>query len=130
MGSVSMQIQGAINETINRQVSPEIKAALRYNNAQPPQMGWNLPGERPERKSENVFNRNIRSSSGDELLRNLNCNEDEEDTHYKRFVASLIIRYFTFNAIFCSKILKFMLSCKSFEDEITLEYSLLYSKCR
>ena len=48
-----MQIQGAINETINRQVLPEIKAALRYINAQPPQMGWNLPGERPERKSEN-----------------------------------------------------------------------------
>ena len=51
-------------------------------NEQPPQRCWNIPGERPERKSGNVSNRNVRSSSRDDLLRNLNREEDDEDAHF------------------------------------------------
>ena len=40
-----------------------------------------------EQKSENAFNRNVRTSSSYELPRNLNCDEDEEDTDYNCFVA-------------------------------------------
>ena len=46
MTSVSVQIQRAIHEAINEQVLPQTQASLRSVNGQPPQRGWNLPGER------------------------------------------------------------------------------------
>ena len=81
MSSARMQIQGAIIEAINEQVLPQIRASLRSLNEQQPQKGWNFPAERPERKSENAFNRNIRCSSRDEKLKSLNDSDDEEETH-------------------------------------------------
>ena len=82
MSIVSMQIQSAINEAVNEHVLSQIQAYLRSINEQPPQKGWNFPGEIPERKSENALNRNARSTSGDELLRYVNHNKKEKDTPY------------------------------------------------
>ena len=50
-------------------------------NGQIPQKIWNFPADRPERRSEEVFNRKFRSSSRDEFPRNINITEHEEETH-------------------------------------------------
>ena len=81
MSSDSMQFQRAINEAIKEQVLPQIRASFMSLNEQQPQKGWNFPAERPERKSENASNRNIRCSSRDELPQSLNDSDDEDETH-------------------------------------------------
>ena len=52
MNSVSLKIQRAMNEAMNEQVLPHLESYFRSVNGQPPHRGWNIPGERPERKSE------------------------------------------------------------------------------
>ena len=84
MSSVNLQIQRAISEAVNEEVLPQIQSSLRSVNGQPHQRRWNLPDERPERKSEMNFNHNVRSNSRDLLLRKLERDgEDEEVTHYR-----------------------------------------------
>ena len=83
MNSVSLQIQRAISEAINEQVLPQNQASLMPGSGQMPQKGWNFPIERPEFRSEETFNRKVRSSSRDEFPHNLTHEEDEEeDAHY------------------------------------------------
>ena len=79
MNSVSLQIQRAISEVINEQVLPQIQVSLRSGSGQMPQKGWNVLTERLEYSSEGTFNRKVRSSSRDEILRILT---HEEDPHY------------------------------------------------
>ena len=78
MTIVSGQVQRATNEAINEQVLPQLQASLRSVNGEPPQNGWNFPGESPERKSEDYFSLKIRCSSRNNSPQNLNYSDDEE----------------------------------------------------
>ena len=89
MSSVRSHIQRAISEAINEQVLPQIQAALRSSQGQVPHRGWNVPAEKAEYRSEETFNRKIRSSSRDEFPRSLIRDEDEEGTRYTYFQRSL-----------------------------------------
>ena len=82
MRRVSSQIRRAINEAINEQVLPQIQATLRSGQGQVPDRRWEVTAKRPEHKSEEALNRNFRSSSREELPRDLNRNHDLENTHY------------------------------------------------
>ena len=63
MSSVSTQIQRAINEAMNEQVLPQIQATLRFGPGQVPNRRSEVQARRPECRSEEVLNRNFRSSS-------------------------------------------------------------------
>ena len=83
MSSVSTQIQRAINEAMNEQVLPQIQATLRFGPGQVPNRRSEVQARRPECRSEEVLNRNFRSSFWDELFRDFDRNEDLEFIHYR-----------------------------------------------
>ena len=85
MCSLSSLFQRAISGAVNEQVLAKIQASLKSGSGQMPEKGWNTPTERPEDRSEENLSRKARSSSRDEFPRNLNGDEDEEDTHYTHF---------------------------------------------
>ena len=85
MSSVSSQIQRAISETINEQVLLQNQTTLRSGQGQVPGRRWEVPGRKPECRSEEALNRIFRSSSRDEFPRDFNRNEHQENTHYKCF---------------------------------------------
>ena len=82
MSSVSSQVQRAINVAINEHVLPQIQANLKSGQGQIPNRRWEVPSRRPGCRSEGVLNHKFRISPRDEFPRNLNRNEDLEDTHY------------------------------------------------
>ena len=82
MCSVSTQIRRTINEAISEQVLPQIQATLRSGQGHIPGRRWEASARRPECRSEEILNRNFRSSSRDELPRDFNRNEDLENAHY------------------------------------------------
>ena len=67
MGSLSMQIQRAVSVAVNEQVLPQIEATLRSGQGQVLDRRWEVPGRRPECRSEGALNRKSRSSSRDEI---------------------------------------------------------------
>ena len=83
ISSVSSQIRRAINEAINEQVLPQIQATLKSGQVQIPNRRWEVPARRPGCRSAEALNCIFRSSSRDELPRDMNRNEDLEDTHYR-----------------------------------------------
>ena len=85
LSSVSSQFQRAIMEAMNGRVLPQIQATLGSRQGQMPDRGLEVPGRRPESRSEEVLNCKFRSSSRDELPRDFNRNEDLENTHYTEF---------------------------------------------
>ena len=82
MSSASIQIQGAINETINEQVLPQIQATLRSGPGRAPDRWWKNPVIRSQCRSEEVLNRKSRRSSTDEVPRDYDRNEDLENPFY------------------------------------------------
>ena len=86
LSSVSSQIQRAIMEAMNGQVLPQIQATLVSGQGQMPDRGWEVPGRKPESRSEKALNCKFRSSSRDELSRDFNRNEDLENTHHTEFL--------------------------------------------
>ena len=86
ISSVSSRIERAINETINEQILPRIQATPRSGQDQVPSGGWEVPGRRPQCRSEEALNCKFRSNSRDELARNCNIKEDLENTQYKRTI--------------------------------------------
>ena len=81
MDNFNAQIQRAINDAINDQVLTQLQASLRPLNEQTTQPKGNVWNERPERKSENAFRQNVRCSSRDEPLFDLNSDEGQEESH-------------------------------------------------
>ena len=61
---------------------PQIEATLRSGQGHVPNRRWEVPGRRPECRSEEALERKFRSSSRDERPRDFNRNEDLENTHY------------------------------------------------
>ena len=82
MSSVNYQIQRAIGEASKQRVWPQIQAALSSGQGQVPDRRWEVPARRREHRSEEALNRKFRSSSRDELQRDLNRNENLENTRY------------------------------------------------
>ena len=80
LSSVSSQTQGATNEAINEQVLPQIQATLRSGQGQISNRRCDVPARRLGCISEEALNRKFRSSSREGLPRDLNRNEDLEDT--------------------------------------------------
>ena len=80
MGSVSLQIESAISEAINEQVLPQIQPTLRSGQGQVLDRRWEVPGRRPECRSEGALNGKSRSISRDEFPRDFNRNEDPENS--------------------------------------------------
>ena len=48
MNSVSVQIQGAINDAISNQVLPQIQNAITASSGHVTRKGWNVTVEKPE----------------------------------------------------------------------------------
>ena len=69
-----------MSEAFNEQVLPQVQSTFRAGQGRVPGKVWNVPAERPEYRSEEAFK--FRSSSRDEVPRNLIRDEDEEDTQY------------------------------------------------
>ena len=63
LNSVSVQIQTAISDAINKQVLPQIQNALEAGSGQTTQKGWNVPAERPEYIFKDSCDERIRSNS-------------------------------------------------------------------
>ena len=62
MSSVSSQFYRTISEAINEHVVPQIQATLRFGQGQEPSRGCEVPGRRPECRSEEAQNLKSRSS--------------------------------------------------------------------
>ena len=86
MSSVSSQIQKAISETIREQFLHQIQTPLKFGQGQVPRKGWNVPVERPEYRSEETFDRKIRSCSRDEFPRSLTRRRGRRGHHLHAFL--------------------------------------------
>ena len=82
MSSLSSQIPRAISEAINEQVLSQVQATSRSGHGHVPDRRWETLARKPEHRLEEDLNRKLRSSSRDEFPRDLNRNEDLENTHY------------------------------------------------
>ena len=70
MNSVSLQIQGAINNAISSQVLHQIQNVLMAGSGHMTQKGWNVPGKGPEIDSEVLRGENSRNNFRSERVRN------------------------------------------------------------
>ena len=68
MNSVSVQIQRAISDAISTQVLPQIQNVMMAGSGHGTRKGWDIPSERPELKSEDQRNLNVKNNLRNEQV--------------------------------------------------------------